>query len=814
MKRYNPKEIEPKWRKVWKESDLYKTPEKPGEDKFYCLAMFPYPSGNIHVGHWYNFAPADTVARYNRMLGKKLLHPIGFDAFGLPAENAAIKNDTQPAQWTWSNIDTMTEQLESIGAMYDYDKLVNTAKPDYYRWTQWIFLKLYENGLAYRKKATVNWCPSCQTVLANEQVVGDDNHCERCDTPVEQKELRQWYFKITDYAERLLNDAEELDWPERVMTMQRNWIGKSVGAEINFKVDGHKDELQVFTTRPDTLYGATYMVLAPEHPLVEVITTEDQKADIEKYQSDVSGKTELERKQDEKDKTGVFTGAYAINPVNDEKIPIWIADYVLMSYGTGAIMAVPSNDERDWEFAKKFDLPIIEIIKDHDKQEVREFGIEGEMINSGKYDGQRSEDMREEVIADLREQSLAKEQINYRLRDWLISRQRYWGAPIPIVYCDKCGEVPVSEKDLPVLLPEDVEFEHTGKSPLLEIDDFVNTTCPKCGASAKRETDTMDTFVDSSWYYLRYPNTKYLDGPFDPEAIEQWSQVDHYIGGIEHAILHLLYSRFITKALHDHAGLSFEEPFKKLTNQGMILGPDGLKMSKSRGNVVSPDEQVGSYGTDSLRLYLMFMGPYEQGGPYNMTGITGTRRFIDRVWTLVAEFLESSDENASDLSDIELSTSTHKTIKKVTQDLQRLSFNTAISAMMAQVNTLNQIKAEFGYSHSEQWREALETLILLLAPFAPHVSEELWEMLGNDTSVHVQAWPAWDDKYVKDELITVVVQVNGKVRASLELPADIGEEEMTEEAKKEEKIAGYLKDGEVVKIITVPGKLVNFVVKS
>ena len=814
MKRYNPKEIEPKWRSVWQESGIYKTPQNPGDDKFYCLVMFPYPSGNLHVGHWYNFAPADTVARFHRMMGKKVLHPIGFDSFGLPAENAAIKHNKPPAQWTRSNIETMSKQLRAIGAVYDWDKIVTTSEPDYYQWTQWLFLKLYENGLAYRKKAPVNWCPSCQTVLANEQVVGHDNVCERCDTPVVQKLLKQWYFKITDYAERLLNDAEGLDWPKRVRTMQTNWIGKSVGAELDFAVDGYKDKLKVFTTRPDTLYGATYMVVAPEHPLVSEIATKSQKAEVDAYVASTMTKTELDRKQDEKDKSGVFTGGYAINPVTNEKIPIWIADYVLMSYGTGAIMAVPANDQRDMEFAQKYDLKVVEIIKDHNKQNPREYGIEGEMINSGKYDGQRSEDVRDEIVKELHQKKVAQEKINYKLRDWLISRQRYWGPPIPIVYCEKCGEAPLPYEQLPVRLPEDVKFKPTGRSPLVESEDFVNTTCPKCSGPAKRETDTMDTFVDSSWYYLRYPNTNYDKGPYDPEAVAQWNQVDHYIGGIEHAILHLLYSRFITKVLHDYMDLPFDEPFKKLTNQGIILGPDGHKMSKSKGNVVDPDEQVASYGTDSLRLYLMFMGPYEQGGPYAMTGITGTRRFIDRVWTLVDEFVDSEDDSRNDFVEINLKTSTHKTVKNVTKDLLKINFNTAISKLMEQVNYLNALKSEHSYSHKEQWQESLETLVLLLAPMAPHVAEELWQMLGHDESVHVQGWPTWDESLTMEDLITVVVQVNGKVRANLEMPADASEEQMADEAKKDEKVASYLKEGEVLKTITVPGRLVNFVVKN
>lgn len=813
MKRYNPKEIEAKWRQIWQETGLYKTPDNPGDDKFYFLVMFPYPSGNLHVGHWYNFAPADTVARFNRMLGKKVLDPIGFDSFGLPAENAAIKHGIPPAKWTRSNIKTMTEQLGAIGAMYDMDKIIVTSSPEYYRWTQWLFLKLYEHGLAYRKEAPVNWCPSCQTVLANEQVVGDDNVCERCGTPVVQKLLKQWYFKITDYVERLLEDAEDLDWPERVQTMQTNWIGKSVGAEIEFEVE-NGDSLTVFTTRPDTLYGATYMVVAPEHPIVEQIATKSQLGEIKKYIENTKAKTELDRKQDEKEKSGVFTGGYAINPVTKEKIPIWIADYVLMSYGTGAIMAVPSNDERDMEFAVKYDLPVIEVIKDHQKQDPRQYGIEGEMVNSDKYNGMRSEEAREAIVKDLESEGIAKEKVNYKIRDWLVSRQRYWGAPIPIVYCEKDGEVPIPYDQLPVELPEDVEFEPTGRSPLTLSEEFVNTACPKCGGKAKRETDTLDTFVDSSWYFLRYPNTQYEDGPFDPEAVAKWREVDHYIGGVEHAILHLLYARFITKVLADYADLPFEEPFKKLTNQGIILGPDGLKMSKSKGNVVDPDEQVSSYGTDSLRLYLMFMGPYDQGGPYSMTGITGTRRFIDRVWTLVDEFVDDESEDKKGMQDAELKAATHKTVKKVTEDLHKISFNTAISSLMQFVNVLNEIKGRESYADNQAWRETLEILVTMLAPFTPHVTEEMWQMLGHDDSVHTQGWPVWDEELVKEEFVTIVVQVNGKVRANIEMPADVSDDDMVESAKKNEKVSEYLKNGEVVKAVTVPGKLVNFVVKN
>jgi len=812
MQRYNPKTIEPKWRKIWEETQIYKTSENPGDNKYYCLVMFPYPSGNLHVGHWYNFGPADAVARFNRMMGKNILHPFGFDAFGLPAENAAIKRNIPPAEWTKSNISTMKDQVASIGTMYDMDKLINTSSPYYYRWTQWLFLKLYENGLAYKKTGLVNWCPQDQTVLANEQVIGENNECDRCGTPVVQKELDQWYFKITDYADRLLEDAKELDWPERVLTMQENWIGRSTGAEVIFDVAGQDEKIKVFTTRPDTLFGATFMVLAPEHPMVAELTTAEQKQQVEEYVATVAKKTELDRKQDEKKKTGVFTGAYAINPLTKKEIPIWIGDFVLMGYGEGAIMSVPAHDQRDREFAEKYDLPIVEVIQINGD----DIGAEGTVKNSGIYDDMSSSDMREKIIVDLAEQKIGQERKTYRLRDWLISRQRYWGAPIPIIYCEDCGTVPVLTDQLPVKLPEDVAFEPTGQSPLLKDDNFVNTTCPKCKKPARRETDTMDTFVDSSWYFLRYPNTQYTDGPFDPEAVKKWMPVDHYIGGIEHAILHLLYARFITKALHDHADLPFDEPFKKLSNQGMILGPDGQKMSKSKGNVVDPDDQVNSYGADSLRLYLMFMGPYDQGGPYDLGGIAGTRRFLERIWDIVESYLaDSRDEPQSDKDEMatKLAIVTQKTVKKVTGDLQKLAFNTSIAALMELVNDMNRLRKDVSFAANKQeWKQSIETLLKLLSPLAPFISEELWSEMGHDKSIHLEAWPAWDEDLIKDQLVTIIVQVNGKVRANLIMAPDATEAEVIEAAQKDENIKSHLGSGEIKKTIFVKGKLVNFVV--
>jgi leucyl-tRNA synthetase len=819
MRRYNPNEIEPKWQKVWEQSGIYKTDISQANDKFYVIPMLPYPSGDLHIGHWYNFGPTDSVARFHRMLGQNVFTTIGFDAFGLPAENAAIARGIQPAVWTHSNIDAMKRQIAQIGAGYDWDHALQTCDPAFYRWNQWLFLKLYEKGLAYRAKSIVNWCPKDQTVLANEQVVGENNVCERCGTPVIQKEMEQWFYKITDYAERLLDDLETVDWPRKVKTMQQNWIGKSQGALVKFKVDGSDKNIEVFTTRPDTIFGATYMVLAPEHPLVMKIVSGECRPRVEQYIEETSRKTELERKEGEKHKTGTFTGAYAINPATKKKIPVWIADYVLASYGTGGIMAVPAHDERDGDFAKKFDLPIQEVIESP-KELGGLYTGEGKLTNSGKYNGLDSAEAREKIIADLAREKVAKEQVNYRLRDWLISRQRYWGTPIPIVYCDKCGIQPLTEKDLPVILPEDVEFELSGQSPLIHRPDFLNTHCPNCDGPAKRETDTMDTFMDSSWYYLRYIDNHNDKAAFDTGLVNKWLPVDHYIGGIEHAILHLLYARFVTKFLHDYHGLTVEEPFKKLTNQGIILGPDGHKMSKSRGNVVNPDEQVNSYGADSLRLYLMFMGPYEQGGPYDMGGIAGTRRFLDRFWTLVQEYLDSKDESAGvknqEALSQELKVSLHLTIKRVTKDLEALSFNTAISAMMEFVNVLYKMKDKLPYSAVNLvWKEVFETLTLLLAPLAPHVSEEMWKELRKGESVHLARWPMWQEDYLLGRRTTIAVMVNGKTRGTFDLViSSHNPQEIIELAKGVPRVRPLLEGKEIKKQIYIPGRMVSFVVRA
>lgn len=831
MKRYNPKEIEPKWQKVWEESDLYITGDDSKKENVYCLEMFPYTSGDLHTGHWYAYTGPDIMARFYRMQGNNVLHPFGFDAFGLPAENAAIKHNIPPAKWTNENIPKMTTQLKRLGSMIDWGKVISTADPSYYQWTQWLFLLLYKSGLAYKKKGLQNWCPKDQTVLANEQVVGDDNVCERCGTPVVKKELEQWFFKITDYAEDLLADLKGLDWPNKVITMQRNWIGRKEGIDITYKVNGTAEKITVFTTRPDTNFGATFIVLAPEHQFVKQILdgkleiSKEQKSLVQQYVDQTGRKTELERQEEGRKKTGIFTGFTAKNNLNNADLPVWVSDFVLADFGTGAVVGVPGHDLRDFEFATMFNIPIKRVVvnADGDDSEItNESQVQeesGKMINSEFLDGLDIHEAIEKMKDYLEGKGWGKRRVTYRLRDWLISRQRYWGAPIPIIYCDECGTVPVPEKDLPVKLPEDVEFKPTGQSPLLDIEDFVNTECPKCGKPARRETDTMDTFVDSSWYYLRYPNTKYANGAFDPQAVKTWLPVDHYLGGIEHAILHLLYSRFITKALDDHANLGFREPFLKLSNQGMILGPDGQKMSKSRGNVVNPDEEVNAYGADSFRAYLMFTGPWSEGGPYDTRGIAGTRRFLERVWALVQEFSENDptpnpDDSNTGVVGTEILSALHKAIKRVTSSVEALSFNTAIAGLMELTNTLYKAKENSHVSKSNStWQEALEAMVLLMAPFTPHIAEEMWHDLGNTESVHLQNWPRLDEKYLQEDFITIVVQVNGKVRANITMSSDVDEKTMVANAEADEKIASYLNGKTVVKTISVPQKLVNFVVK-
>jgi len=813
--KYNPQEIEKKWQARWEGDHIYEVHETSKRPKWYALTMFPYTSGDLHIGHWYAMAPSDVHARFKRMQGYNVLHPIGFDAFGLPAENAAIKHGIHPHTWTMRNIDKMRHQLRSIGASYDWSREVITCLPEYYKWTQWFFLKLFEAGLAYRAKAPANWCPQCKTVLANEQVVGE-GVCERCGTPVIRKDLEQWFFRITKYAEELL-EFSGIEWPERVKIMQRNWIGKSVGVEISFGLDVKgvsEKEIKVFTTRPDTIFGVTFMVLAPEHPLVAKLTTSEHKDEVREYIEWTRGQTEIERLSTEKEKTGVFIGAHVINKLNGEKVPIWIADYVLLSYGTGAVMGVPAHDQRDFEFAQDFGLPIKVVIAPQgwSGEPLKEAYVEsGTMVNSAQFNGLPNEQGKEAVSDFMEAKGYGKRTTTYRLRDWLISRQRYWGAPIPVVYCPKCGAVAVPEKDLPVLLPEDAEFKPTGESPLKYCASFVNTTCPKCGGHAQRETDTMDTFMCSNWYFLRYTSPGYDKGPFEPEKLAYWMPVDQYTGGAEHATMHLFYARFFTKAIRDMGLVKFGEPFTRLFNQGtVVLG--GAKMSKSRGNVVTPDEYVGKMGADTVRAYLMFVGPWDQGGGWDDSGISGMWRWLNRVWNLVLEEQKDGLPQIDQATESELRHRTHKTIKKVSEDLEKFRFNTMIAALMEFTNYLAKVKEERSIAHAA-WKETIKTLLLLLAPSVPHIAEELWERTGNSYSIHSQLLPAWDEKLVTEEQITLVIQVNGKLRDRVEVPVSIAESEARELALNRERVKVYTASREIRDIIYVPGRLVNIVVK-
>jgi len=815
--KYNPKEIEKKWQQKWAEDRLYEVTEDSPKPKYYALTMFAYTSGDLHIGHWYAMAPSDVRARFKRMQGYNVLHPMGFDAFGLPAENAAISRGIHPFTWTMQNIDNIRRQLKSIGAIYDWNREVITCLPDYYKWTQWFFLKLYEHDLAYRGKAPVNWCPRCQTVLANEQVV--NGFCERCGAAVTRRDLEQWFFHITRYADELM-EHDGIDWPERIKIMQRNWVGKSVGAEISFALDYpevEEKEIRVFTTRPDTLFGVTFMVLAPEHPLVAKLTSPDKKDEVEDYIARSRRQTEVERLSTEREKDGVFTGAYVLNRLNGEKVPIWIADYVLLSYGTGAVMGVPAHDERDFAFAKKYNLPIRVVIAPPGWQgeELEEAYIEpGTMVNSGQFNGLPGQQGIEAVCDFLEEKGYGGRTLIYRLRDWLISRQRYWGAPIPMVYCEKCGVVPVPEKDLPVLLPEDAEFKPTGESPLKYCEQFVNTTCPRCSAPAKRETDTMDTFMCSSWYFLRYASPHYDTAAFDPEKVKYWMPVDLYTGGAEHAVMHLFYARFFIKALRDMGLVDFDEPFTRLFNQGIIIA-ERQKMSKSRGNVITPDEYVAKLGADAIRAYLMFLGPWEQGGEWNDSSISGISRWLNRVWGLVMGGYGEGEKVSSDVrqkTERELARIVHQTIRKVTNDLEKMRFNTMIAALMEFTNHLARAK-EAGHVTDSAWKEAIDTLLLLLAPTAPHLAEELWQRTGHDYSIHNQSWPQWDEELAKDEEITLVIQVNGKLRDRITVPVSITETEAKQKALDSQRIKPYLEDKELINTIYVPGRLVNFVVR-
>jgi leucyl-tRNA synthetase len=729
--------------------------------------------------------------------------PIGFDAFGLPAENAAINRGIHPYKWTMSNIEIMRGQLKQMGAMFDFDSEIVTCDPEYYRWNQWFFLKFFEKGLAYRKEVAVDWCPKDNTTLAREQVVGPDRRCERCGTPVIRKNLVQWLFKITDYAEELL-DFSKIDWPERVSVLQTNWIGRSEGAEIFFEIEGY-GPITVFTTRPDTLFGATFFVLSPEHPAVEQITTPERSDEVRAYVEKAARMTEIDRTDVTREKTGVFTGAYAVNPANGERTPVFIADYVLMGYGTGAIMAVPGQDQRDWDFAERYDLPIIRTVQPSEDFDGEAYVGEGPAINSAFLDGLGVEDAKRRMIEWLEEQGKGRAAVKYRLRDWLISRQRYWGTPIPIIYCDSCGTVPVPEEDLPVLLPEDAEFMPTGESPLKRDPDFYNTECPSCGGPATRETDTMDTFMDSSWYQYRYLSPHYHEGPFDPERGEKWLPVDQYTGGIEHAVMHLLYTRFFTKVMRDLGLVDFDEPMLRLFNQGIILGEDAEKMSKSHGNVVNPQDFVDRYGADALRDFLMFIGPWDQGGPWDGRGIEGVSRFLRRALSLT----DDGDPSGAEADPAELARRTNRTVKKVTEDLEAFRFNTAIAALMEHTNYLLAIKGDVG---EEEWKDALRTFALVLAPFAPHHAEEMWAAMGESYSVHEQAWPAWDETLIAAEEITLVVQVNGKLRDRIEVPADITEAAAKELALSSERVRPHLESREINKSVYVPGRLVNLVV--
>ena len=808
--------IDKKWQDKWEETNLYKfDPNKDGE-KLYVLEMFSYPSGSqLHAGHWFNYGPVDSWARMKRMQGYNVFQPMGFDAFGLPAENFAIKTGIHPQDSTYKNIKTMEEQLKAMGAMFNWESEVVTCDPEYYKWTQWLFLQLYKKGLAYRKNAPVNWCPSCNTVLANEQVV--DGACERCNTEVTKKELTQWFLKITDYADELLDKLDDLDWPEKTVAMQKHWIGRSTGAEVTFKVKNSDLSFDVFTTRVDTLNGVTYVVLAPENKLVDKLTADENKAAVEEYKELAAKQSEIERQSITKEKTGVFTGSYAINPINGREVPIWISDYVLATYGTGAVMAVPAHDERDFAFATKFNLPIERVIAAKKGEETElPYCEHGVLVNSGEFDGLETAEAKEKIVEKLASQNLGSMKVNFRLRDWLVSRQRYWGAPIPMIYCDKCGTVPVPEDQLPVKLPYDVEFAPDGKSPLAKSEEFKKCTCPQCGGEATRECDTLDTFVCSSWYYLRYPDSKNSEKAFDPEIINKMLPVDKYVGGPEHACMHLLYARFITKALRDMGYLTFDEPFTSLTHQGLILGPDGLKMSKSKGNTISPDDYIKQHGSDVFRMYLMFGFAYTEGGAWSDDGIKSVARFVDRIERTLDSANEAikagNGKSTIDKAEKELNFWRHTAIKGVSEDGDKMQFNTAIARMMEFVNALSKYMQE-ETKNLDFLKEVILDFIRLLAPFAPHFSEEQWNLAGNATSVFNEAWPTFDPKaLVKDE-VEIAIQINGKIKNRINVASDLDEEGIKAAALNDDVIKQNTEGKTVVKVIVIKGRLVNIVVK-
>ncbi len=810
---YQPGEIEPKWQKKWDQDGLYHSNIDPDKPKHYALTMLPYPSGDLHIGHWYAMTPADARARYKRMRGYNVLFPMGFDAFGLPAENAAIKRNVHPKEWTYRNIDRMRTQLRSMGAMFDWRREAVSSDPKYYKWTQWFFLQLYKNGLAYHKMSPVDWCPNCNTTLAREQVWGDDRHCERCGTPVIKKNLDQWFFRTTKYADELL-DFSPIDWPERVRLLQTNWIGRSEGAQVTFKTE-QGDPLVVFTTRPDTLWGVTFMVLAPEHPLVQKITTPEKKAQVDEYVLQASRQTDIQRESADKDKSGVFTGGYAVNPVNGERIPIWIADYVLMTYGTGAIMGVPAHDQRDFEFARKFGLDVRVVIQPDDlpaivSEEMTEsVPALGTMVNSGELTGTTGDVSLEKAIQYVEDHGYGKREVNYRLRDWLISRQRYWGSPIPMVHCPKCGVVPVPEDQLPVLLPDDVEWRPTGESPLKLHPTWRLTTCPQCGGAAERDTDTMDTFMCSSWYHLRYLSPDYDQGPFDPKEYDYWMPVDIYTGGIEHANMHLIYTRFFHKACRDMGITKGPEPMTQLRNQGIVLGEDSEKMSKSRGNVVSPDALVQKYGADTVRGYLIFFARWDLGGPWNSSGIDGVARWLRRLWAMVLEEPENA-QTASEETIRALRRKVHQTLKAVTRDFENFEFNTIVSALMELLNDMSKAKQDGAWG-TPAWKEAVRIYLLIAAPVVPHITEELWQRLGNPYSIHTQNWPVADEAAAAEDEIVLIVQVNGKLRDRITVPVSISEEDAKNLALASENVNRILEGKTPRKVIVVPGKLVNIV---